>query len=235
MSDELLLDEPLIADTNAEEEMGPNDAEPIADEDLKGSRLLLIRRAVEAIDLEGTPGGAVELVCTFQPARNARFTWAQIVLKLTMPDGLRFLDVAPHDVKEGDSVKFTVDIKGKLGVKHVPAEAGIEAGEKKEFSIYHCAVQGSGAGTALARWDFRENPHTQAGLGQDQSLTLTLPCTGKIRAEARVATRIARAGVGGAIQALRDLVLGRGPEPYTVSFEIPAGQDDSVTRRFSAY
>ena len=41
----LLIDSPLVPDPDADEEMGSTDVEAIADEDLKGSRLLLVRRA----------------------------------------------------------------------------------------------------------------------------------------------------------------------------------------------
>lgn len=87
----LLIDAPLVPDPDAEEEMGPGDLEPIADEDLRGSRLLLVRRAIEPIDLEGTPGGVVQLACTFQPAQGTRFTFAQFRLRLVIPAGIRII------------------------------------------------------------------------------------------------------------------------------------------------
>jgi hypothetical protein len=37
-----LIDEALVPDPDAEEELGPGDAAPIADEDVCGSRLLLL-------------------------------------------------------------------------------------------------------------------------------------------------------------------------------------------------
>jgi hypothetical protein len=232
VEEELLIDESLVPDPDENQEMGPRDIEPIADEDLKGSRFLLVRRSVEPLDLDGSLGSAVELACTFQPALGARFTWAQLVLRLTAPERSLFIDVAPHDVREGEPVRFTVDVKGKLGLKYSPVEASSEGEEKTEFAVYHCAVQGSGSGTALARWDFRENPHTRNGLGQDQSLTLTLPFTGKVSADVRVATRVARGGLAGAIEGIRDLILRPDAKRYTISFEIPERQERTAWTRF---
>lgn len=75
---------PLEADPDATAELGPADEEASADEALKGSRLLLVRQAIEAVDFDGNPGGAVQLACTFQfqPAENCRFASARLVLKL---------------------------------------------------------------------------------------------------------------------------------------------------------
>ena len=167
----------------------------------------------------------------FSP-RWVRFTWAQLVLRLTTPEHSLFIDVAPRNVREGEPVRFTVDVKGKLGLKYTPVEVSGEGEEKTEFAVYHCAVQGSGSGTALARWDFRENPHARNGLGQDQSLTLTLPVTGNVSADVRVATRVVRSGLTGTIEGIRDLILRPDPKRYSISFEIPELQKRSAWTRF---
>ena len=54
-----LIDEALVPHPDADAELGPGDATPIADEDICGNRLLLVRRAAESVDLDGTPGGAM--------------------------------------------------------------------------------------------------------------------------------------------------------------------------------
>ena len=63
--------------------MATADVEALADEDLKGSRLLLVRRAVEAIDLDGTAGGVIQFACTFQSAERGWFVSAQFRLRLS--------------------------------------------------------------------------------------------------------------------------------------------------------
>jgi hypothetical protein len=222
---DVLIDAPLEPDPDATEELGPADVQAIADGDLKGSRLLLVRRAIEAVDIDGCPGGAVKLACTFQPAENCRFASARLVLKLTTPAGVRFADVQPVEVPEEKPVKFVLDRKGKLGLKYWKIEGGSEAGAKIEYEIYHCVVTGSGQGTPLARWDFKENPHRRDGLGAAHVLVFTIPSVGPVAGEVIVTARLARLGLSGAVDAIRDLFLRpRKGRHYLVQFDIPATQ-----------
>lgn len=229
----VLVDAALVPDPDAGEELGPTDVEAIADEELKGSRLLLVRRAVEPVDLGGTPGGAVEFACTFQPGRGTRFTWARLLLRLKSPEGVRIVDLAPREVRENEPVRFTLDRSGKLSLSYQVVEAGLEAGRQKEFSVYQCSVHGSGEGTALARWDFNESPHRKDGIGREQPLALTLPVTGRVTGTVSVSARCVRQGLRGSIEALRDMILG-GPDEqhYPISFEIPESPPPTGLARF---
>lgn len=220
---DVLIDSPLEPDRDATEELGPADVQPIADEDLKGSRLLLVRRAIEAVDIDGCPGGAVELACTFQPAENYRFASARLVLKLTTPAGVRFVDVQPVEVPEDEPVKFVLDRKGKLSLKYWNIKGGSEAGVRIEYETYHCVVTGAGQGTQLARWDFKENPHRRDGLRAAHALAFTVLSVGTVTGEVIVTARLARPGLAGAVDAIRDLILGsREGQHYSVHFDIPA-------------
>jgi hypothetical protein len=232
--DIFLIDAPLVPDPDASEEMGPGDAEAIADEDIKGCRLLLVRRAVEPVDLEGTPGGAIELACTFQPAAGARFKSARLVLRLTEPPGVLIADIAPRNAPEKEPVKFALDTKGKLSLKYLGLEAGAEAGTRKEYAVYHCAVLGSGEATPTARWDFAENPHKKDGLGHEHALALTLPIMGMVSGTVSVAARLARLGLPGKLEAIRDLILGPrlSERRYPITFDIPKAQPASGLFRF---
>ncbi len=223
MSDKnrLLIDVPLVADEDADEELGAGDAAPIADEDLQGSRLLLVLKDVRPIEIEGKPGGLVEMACTFQPGYNTRFTWARLTVLLKSPEGIRIVDLAPREIQDPHPVKISVDSKGTLGLDKAPAEASLEKSVKKEYEVYHCSVQGSGASTAKARWDFNENAHRQDGLGTEQSLVLTLPVTGAVSGLVLMNARLARSGVGGALSAVRDVVLGARQRDNAFSVEIP--------------
>lgn len=242
-ADEVLLDAPLVADTGEGLETYRGEGlenyrgeppETLSDADLRGSRLLLVRRAVERIDVDGKPGGAVEIACVFHPAEGARFSWARVTLRLSDPLGARFVDVAPREVREGEPVKFTVDGKGKLGLKYQVAEAGTEKSVKREFAVYHCAVQGSGESTSLARWDFAENPHRRDGIGREQVLALTLPVTGAVSGTLTAHARLVHGGLRGRF---RDLVVGgdRHERRYPVSFQVPDApppEEPSALARF---
>jgi hypothetical protein len=95
-------------------------------------------------------------------------------------------------------------------------------------------VQGSGEGTSLARWDFRENPDRRDGLGQEQVLTLTLAVTGRVTGSVIVSARLARAGLRGTIEAMRDMILGPQPHErfYPMAFDIPTTPSPDGLRRF---
>jgi hypothetical protein len=233
-NDTLLIDEPLVPDPDAEEELGATDVEAIADEDLTGSRLLLVRRAIEPLDLGGTPGGVVQLACTFQPASGARFTSAQLRLRLATPAGIRIIDLAPRSLDDPNPVEFTLDKKGQLGLKSFPVEPGVEIGSSKKYVKYHCKVQGSGEGTGLARWDFKENPDRGDGIGQEQVLTLTLPVIGPVTGSVIVSARLARSGLRGKMAAIRDLILNKKPDEhfYPIRFEIPEKPTPGGLARF---
>ena len=222
-ADELLIDAPLIADPDADEEMGPSELAAIADEDVKGSRLLVVRRAVEPIDLGGTAGGLVQLACTFQPAQQTRFTSAHLRLRVTAPPEARIVDLAPKVIQDSNPVEFTFDNTGKLGIELPILQGNVESGLQKKYTTYHCRVQGSGVGTNMVRWDFREDPDRQDGLGQEQVLNFTLPVTGPITGCVIVSARLARGGVQGKLEAIRDLILGSSPveRQYAIAFTIP--------------
>jgi hypothetical protein len=229
-----LLDASFVADAYADEEMGPGaGSETIIDDELEGCRLLLVQRAAETIQLEGGPGGALEIACTFQPAEGMRFSWARIVLRLKEPAGVKVVDLGPRDVREAEPVKFTVSGKGKLGLKYQIAEAGVENGLTKEFAVYHCTVHGSGESTPTVRWDFTENPHRRDGIGREQVLVLTLPVTGRVAGTITANARIVRPGIAGRLDAIRDLVLGArsNERAHEVSFEIPEPAHESVLSR----
>lgn len=231
-ADELLIDSALIPDSDADQELGA-DVEALSDADLQGSRLLVVRRGVEPIDVDGTPAGLVQLACSFQPADGARFASAQFRLRFRTPDGVRILDLAPRVIDDPNPVELTLNRKGQLSVKAVAVEPSAEISATKKYVRYHCTVQGSGEGTNLARWDFRENPDRRDGIGREQVLTVTLSVTGPITGEVLVSARLARPGLGGAVDAVRDLILGPRPteRSYPITLNIPAHESPSGLER----
>lgn len=237
MSDDaVLIEAPFVPDPDADEELGPTDVEAIADQDLQGSRLLLVRRAIEPIDLGGTLGGVVQIACTFQPAQGTRFTSAQFRLRLVSPEGTKIIDLAPRSLDDPNPVEFILNGKGQLGIKNpaIPLEPGVEVGISKQYAKYHCKVQGTGEGTNLARWDFRENPDRRDGIGPEQVLTLTLPVTGQVTGTVIVSARLAKPGLQGSLEAVRDLILGPTPEErfYPITFEIPQASQGKLAQFF---
>jgi hypothetical protein len=137
------------------------------------------------------------------------------------------VDVAPHAVHDPEPVRFAIDRSGKIGLKLEVAEASAETRQHAEYATYHCAIQGSGEGTALALWDFSENPHRKDGLGHEQILAFTVPVTGRITGTVAVSARLARPGIAGGLEAIRDLVLGprRSERHHPVAFDIAPAAD----------
>jgi hypothetical protein len=230
MDEEVLLEAELVPDPDEAQEMGSQVPQLIGDQELRGCRFLLVRRTAEPFKTDSLKGLAVELACTFQPAPNTRFSWAQIVLNLVQPTDANFLDVGPEAVRESEPVRFTFDSKGKLGVKYVPLSAEMEESAKQEFSVYHCDIQGSGASTKKARWDFRENPHTLQGLGRNQSLTFLLPEAPHFAFQASMSARIVRGGLNGVIESARSLISGPNVASYAVELDFPAPQPSRIAR-----
>jgi hypothetical protein len=118
----------------------------------------------------------------------------------------------------------------------VPIEASAEAGFKKKYAIYNCKIQGSGEGTKLARWDFKEDPDRRDGIGQEQVLTLTLPVTGRVIGSVIVSARLARPGLQGGLDAIKDLILGSPQDrAYLIDFIIPTAPSSSGLSKFFSF
>lgn len=219
----LLIDAKLIPDRNADEEMSAGDIEQLSDEEIYGCRFLLVKRAVEAIDLEGQSGGAIQLSCEFHPTENTRFTWGRVSLVLESPAGVKFISVQPDAVQDKIPVNFQISRNGKLSLGY-PSYASVEAGggKQKEYVIYHNSVRGSGEGTAKAIWTFTENPETKTGLGQKNILALTISVSGTVKGSLTANCRIVRSGIKGLMDKVRDLIVER-PETqsHQVTFQIP--------------
>jgi len=228
MTDEATLFEaPLVPDPDADEELGPGgpgDGERLADEDVKGSRILLVRRAIEPVDLNSGAGAAAALACTFHAAPGARFSFARVQVDLSSPAGAVFLDIAPKEVRANEAVQFTVAREGKIGISYAGAEAGASTGQERTFTVYPCLVRGSGATSTRALWDLRENQHSADGIGHEQVLVLTLGVVGAVEADILINARLIRPGLPGRLDAIRDMILGpavgSGPRAK-LRFEIP--------------
>lgn len=227
-TEEILAEVPLIPDPDADEEMGPEDAEVITDADLRDCRLLIVRRAVELLD----KGGAFQLNCSFQPGINTRFSWARIVLQLTAPENVRFVDIQPREVRENEPVQFTLDKAGQIGMKYSGIESSAEETRSIMFTQYICSVHGSGEGTKKARWDFNENPQRKDGIGREQILAITLPGNGQINGILRVNARLKRPGLRGGFEAIRDMVLGTPNWEHPIDLTIPRNPSKSSLERF---
>ncbi len=100
----------------------------------------------------------------------------------------------------------------------------MEESAKQQFSVYHCDIQGSGASTRRARWDFRKNPHTLQGLGRNQSLTFLLPEAPHFAFQASMSARIVRGGLNGVIESARSLISGPNVAFYAVEVDYPPPQ-----------
>lgn len=193
----VLLDAELEPDPEGDNELSGTDAVAIADEHLRGSRVLVVQRS--ATVAHGGEGGSVELGCTFHPAVGARFSQAHVALRLSSPPDLRIVELQPRSV--------------------APPTAD-------------CLVQGSGEATSLAKWTFREEPGSRRGIGGEHRLRMTLPAAGIVRARLSVAARLARDGVGGMLDELRDLVVGSGEtsRARTVELRLSAATPRSEPR-----
>jgi hypothetical protein len=221
MSDDTLIDAALVRDPDLLQEMGAAPS-AIADSDIKGCRLLIVRRGIEPIEAAGEPGGLIELAVSFQPTDRVRFTWAQIVIVLAKPEGTIFVDLAPTTTMNGE-IKYAVETSGKLSASFKPAGIDASHGTKvtAKFVSSHCGVHGTGAGTTKARWEFTEDPQRQEGLGHEQTLLATVGRTGHIRGNVSVYAKIVRPGLLGDVDRATYLVLGPDEHHAGLILDIP--------------
>jgi hypothetical protein len=213
-----LIDAPLVADNDADQELGGDAAVALSDQEIQGARVRLLCRTVERID--GADDVAVALTAEFQPAPATRFTHATVVLEMTMPEQTQIIEVAPTEVRTPDPITFKVTKSGKISLKKV-VDAELGSAHEVSYSIYPCVVRGSGAASKFASWSFEEHVQTAAGIGQSQDLILTLAGSGPFSADVRVSARLLKPGVSGALQRVRDLILGPNLQSFrtrTVTF-----------------
>jgi hypothetical protein len=220
----LMVNAPLVPNPDASHEMGP-ESETIGDTDILGSRLLLVLEQVAGGEHEGRPYGVVKLVCTFQPAPGARFSWARLTLRLDTPPDVRIMDLVPREAREGEPVQRILVDRRRFGLR--TPQAGAETSSRSEFAVYHSTVKASGISRPNAVWDFTENPFRKDGIGHEQVLELTVPAWGRVTGTLSASARLVR---GGLVHRIRDLVLPEGPHQrrYPVSFEIPAPSADAT-------
>src|ERR1700754_419634 len=166
-AEDQLIDTPLVADPDADEELSGDQAEALSDDEIRGARLRLLRKTIERI--EGGDDVALALTAEFHPAPGTRFTHATVSLRLTGPAGARVIEVAPVELRTADPVTFKVTSSGKISFeKLVTAEIG--ATREVSYSTYPCLVRGSGAASTFATWTFEEHAQAHGGLGQAQDL-----------------------------------------------------------------
>lgn len=235
MEEEVLIESELVPDRDAQEEMG-GDANPVlTDAEVEGSRLVITRRCAAANTL-GSTNGIVELFCTFHPAQGMRFTAATLIITLTQPSGVRFVDVEPKSIRDSEPVRYTVDDKGKFSLKlgEVEAAGEIDLGQQREFARYHCSVRGSGSETGRAQWTFTEEPNRREGLAANQVLALTTNQVGGISGLLQVSARVSRENGGGHLAGFRDMILR--PQPierrHGFRLDIPQKRDEPHVPRF---
>ena len=207
---DVLLDAALVPDPDESREMSVRPkAEQVSDEDVAGSRILIVRRDLGLRKPRQGGGAGVELQCSFQPAEGTRFVSGRVLVQLREPQDATFIDIAPTIIREPVKVNISYEANGKISVgykKIITGESGGKAGRGLEYGSYICFVKGTGATSRRARWDFTEDTHLKTGIGLDQVLAMTLPASKEVTANLTVTAVLAKAGIVGA---LRDMVLGR--------------------------
>jgi hypothetical protein len=218
-----LLEIALDPDPVADAELGPGDESLMTDDEVAGSRLIIVRRAVEPIDPASGKGGVLGLGCTFHAAAGARYIFAQVRVDLISPAGAVFADIAPRHVTADDAVKITVKRNGELSLGREPVKAGVGGACEIESVYYPSLVEGSGGHARYALWRMRENGETRQGIGLDHFLAMTVPEAGDYEAEVTVTAQLARSGLAGIADAFRALT-GRPTQqvlPARFRFSVP--------------
>lgn len=96
MSQSLLLDEALVPDPDADNELGSSDSLTIVDSELEGARIQLVQTPAEQIDIAGRPGITIAMTAIFHAPPATRFTHAQIRAHLISPENAIYDQFAPE-------------------------------------------------------------------------------------------------------------------------------------------
>lgn len=217
--EEIMLALPLEADRIADQELGQEQGNAIADEELKGCRLLLVKKKVYPINHERGPSGFIQFACNFQPGDGTRFGFANLSLNFIEPGGIEILELKPKMLEISDDPINPHAPEGRQTANGIQQTSTATGGNRLPNLNYLCKISGTGEGTTLARWNFSENPQRKFGLGGEQVLNLMLLAQGVVRGKAMVTARLIKPGLGGSYQKIRDLILGASSEDRTYNFE----------------
>jgi hypothetical protein len=215
----VLLDAQLVPDPDSTLEMGVTRAELLTDEDIAGSRILIVKRKRGLKKPRDGDRAMTEIECTFHPAPTTRFVSARVTVKILAPQDATFLGVAPTIVSDPVKVEYNHEPNGKISIKVgvLSVAPTIAAHTKLEYDSYICHVRGSGEGSRRAIWDFDEDRNLKLGIGLSQALAMTVPSAHAVRGELNVSASLARNGVIGAV---RDMVLGKSRPEDTFNFMV---------------
>jgi hypothetical protein len=204
----VLLDAQLVPDPDAAAEMGVAPAQLLTDDDIAGSRILIVKRDRGLKGRRAGGGAMLEIECSFHPAPGTRFISARVTVKIIDPRDAAFLDIAPKEIKDPVKVEYSCEPDGKitLDLGMLSIEPSLAAHTKLEYDSYICRVKGSGETTQRAIWDFEEDQNLKVGIGLNQALAMTVPSAHAVNGELNVSATLARNGVIGVV---RDLVLGK--------------------------
>jgi len=145
-------------------------------------------------------------------------------LRLTAPEGIRILDLAPRDIREDEPVRFVLDRKGNLALEYPIAAGGAETSRRKRST--QSTIARSRDREKAPLWHGGTSRRTRTGKtasAPKQTLAMTLPVIGHVTGTVSVTARLVRAGLRGRIDAIRDLILGAQPceRHYPIAFVVP--------------
>lgn len=204
MTDQIVFDELLTPDRDADEELSfDSDIRTLSDSEIAGARFQL--NCETSSKESGTM--LAQLKATFQPPSHLRVSYAVLKVTIKKPDSAFFQRVGPAEVREEDPVKVSRESSQKFSPKFV--EKG--SSEVSTALRYHLPVTGSGDNSPRAIWQFRENEIVDSGIPTKTELELVIASDGPITCEMVLMCRIVRRGAAGAVDGMRDLIIGPRP------------------------
>ena len=226
MSNTILVDDELVLDPVALQELstvqGP---EALTEDMIRGARFRLVKLGADRRDLDGTPCLAVALQAEFQAPPGARFTDADVEIRLVAPDSARFGGVAPADVRSQTVVEHEIARSGKISAKATEISGELEACNTAKFKTYTCHVKGIGIGGNLATWRLEEDSNTRTGFGANNPLFMTILGEGPFEATVQLRCALRAGGLKGIAESIAEFILGTSLEPgaqQRVTFSSPA-------------
>lgn len=225
MSNDILVEDDLVLDPDALQELSTRSPEALSENSLKGARFRLVKLAAEQRDVGGDSCLAVALQAEFQAPPGGRFTDADVEIVLKSPAQARFGDVAPTDVRARTEVQHEVTRSGKLQASPSDISAELNAGTTRTFTTYTCHVKGIGIGGTMATWRLEEDPVTRAGFGANNPLFVTIMGTLPVEATVQMRCALRSPGLRGVGEDVLEFILGSSLSPgevRKVTFDAPS-------------
>ncbi|MEM7662858.1 MAG: hypothetical protein AAF292_11465 [Pseudomonadota bacterium] len=179
----------------------------LADEKLKGARLMIRQLDAQSGEYNGQPVTATAFEAEFHPAPTTRFAHVSIMLEFLSPKHTKVLDLVPKYVDDIAPRTIEITRRGDLGLEFVPINVAIGTEHRTAFEVIPTISQASGELSSEVQWTFKAASQVEE-LPRQSTLGVMLSGSGPFKVRLEATAGVVSTGLAGAAQAGRDLIIG---------------------------